>query len=152
MGVSKRNIKNLLRTNSSNVYGVNNKTWVLVWHSLLLGGGTTKTMVWFDIRIKDAKTLFNKIFWNFDISDKKSADFSCLFTFFKKNCKPIKLFTIFWELHSWQLELVICLHFWNLLIYVLIQKWKRVAFQNWQLCNSHYIVNNFMDLQFFWKM
>ena len=128
MGDSKWNIKNLLTTTSSNAYGLNNKTWVLVWHSLLLGGGTTKTMVWFDIRIKDAKTLFNKIFWNFDISDKKSADFSCLFTFFKKNCKPIKLFTIFWELHSWQLELVICLHFWNLLIYVLNSKMEASSF------------------------
>ena len=131
--------------------GDNNITWILVLEFWLSGGWTTKTKVWSYMRIKNAKTLFNKSFWNFDISDKKSADFSCLFTFFKKNCKSIKLFTIFWELHSWQLELVICLHFWNLLIYVLIQKWKLVAFQNWQLCNSQYIVNNFMDLQFFLK-
>ena len=71
MGGSERNIKNLLIQTSSYVYGVNNKTWALVRHSWLLGGGTTKTMVWFYIRIKDAKTLFNKIFLNFDISDKK---------------------------------------------------------------------------------
>ena len=130
---------------------VNNKTWVLAWELWLLGGWTTKTKVWSDMRVKNAKTLLNKIFWNFDISDKKSADFSCLFTFFKKNCKIIILFTIFLELHSWQLELVICLHFWNLLIYVLIQKWKPVAFQNWQLCNSQNIVQNIIDLHFFWK-
>ena len=152
MGDSKWNIKNLLTTTSSNAYGLNNKTWVLVWHSLLLGGGTTKTMVWFDIRIKDAKTLFNKIFWNFDISDKKSADFSCLFTFFKKNCKSIKLFTIHWELHNCQFWIAVCLHFWNQLIYVLIQKSKQMTKSTFQLCNSQNVVRNIMDLQFFWKM
>ena len=151
MGGSKRNIKNLLIATSSNVYGVNNKTWALAWHSWLLVGGTTKTMVWFDIRIKDAKTLFNKFFWNFDISDKKSADFSCLFTFFKKNCKSIKLFNIYWELHSWQLELVICLHFWNQLIYVLIQKCKQKTNSRCQLCNSQNLCKNIMVLQFFEK-
>ena len=62
----------------------NNKTWVLAWEFWLLGGWTTKIKVWSDIKIKNAKTLMNKIFWNFDVSDKKSADFSCLFTFFQK--------------------------------------------------------------------
>ena len=49
---------------------------------------------------------------NSKFSFKNSADFSCLFTFFQKNCKSIIFFTALWELHNWQLELVICLHFW----------------------------------------
>ena len=73
-----------------NVFGkgilVNNKIWVLLLDLWMLGGWTTKTKVWSDMRIKNAKTLLNNFFWNFDISDKKSADFSCLFIFFQKNC------------------------------------------------------------------
>ena len=130
---------------------VNNKTWVLVWGFWLLGGWTTKTKVWSDIWIKNAKTLFNKIFQNFDVSDKKSADFSCLFTFFQKNCKSKIFFTTFWELHNWQFWIAICLHFWNQLIYVLIQKSKQMTNSSCQLCNSQNVVKSIMNLQFFWK-
>ena len=116
-----------------------------------MGGWTTKTKVCSNIRIKNAKTLFNKFFWNFDISDKKSADFSCLFTFFQKNCKSIIFFTTFWELHNCHFWIAICLHFWNQLIYVLIQKCKQKTDSRCQLCNSQNLVKNIMALQFFEK-
>ena len=50
-----------------------------------LGVWTTKVKVCFDIRIKNDKIFLNNFFTNFDVSEKKSADFSCLFTFFTKN-------------------------------------------------------------------
>ena len=50
-----------------------------------LGGWTTKTKVCFDITMEKYKIFVNNFFWNFDTSEKKSADFSCLFTFFTKN-------------------------------------------------------------------
>ena len=152
MGGSKQNIKKLPSHSFSLRYTVNNKTWALVWHSWLLGGGTTKTMVWFDIRIKDAKTLFNKFFWNFDIPDKKSADFSCLFTFFQKNCKSILFFTIFWELYNCHFWIAIYLHFWNQLIYVLIQKSKQITNWSCQLCNSQNVVKKLWIYYFLKKM
>ena len=99
-----------------NVFGkgilVNNKIWVLLLDLWMLGGWTTKTKVLSVMRIKNAKTLLNKIFWNFDISDKKSADFSCLFTFFQKNRKSIIFFTTFWELHNCQFWKATRFHFW----------------------------------------
>ena len=52
-----------------------------------LGGWTIKMKVCFDMTIKNDKIFFNIIFQNFDVSEKKSADFSCLFTFFRKICK-----------------------------------------------------------------
>ena len=116
-----------------------------------MGGWTAKTKVFSDIRLRNAKTLFNIIFWNSDISDKKSADFSCLFTFFQKDCKSIILFTIFLELHNCQFWIAVCLHFWNQLIYVLIQKCKQMTNSRCQLCNSQNVVKNIMDLQSFWK-
>ena len=131
---------------------LNNKTWILVWGFWLLGGWTTKTKVWSNIWIKNAKNLFNKNFQNFDVSDKKSADFSCLFTFFQKNCESKIFLTTFWELHNWQFWIAICLHFWNQLIYVLIQKSKQITNSSCQLCNSQNVVKSIMNLQFFWKM
>ena len=107
--------------------------------------------VGFDITIKNDKIFFNKLFWNFDVSEKKSADFSCLFTFFQKNCESKIFFTTFWELHNWQFWIAICLHFWNQLIYVLIQKSKQITNSSCQLCNSQNVVKNIMNLQFFWK-
>ena len=112
---------------------------------------TTKMKVCCHIWIKNGKFLFNKFFWNFHISEKKSADFSCLFTFFQKNCKIILIFSTFWELHNCQFKLAICLHFWNQLIYVLIQKSKQITNSSCQLCNSQNVVKNIMNLQFFWK-
>ena len=103
------------------------------------------------IWMTNGKILFNKIFRYCDISDKKSADFSCLFTFFQKNCKSIIFCTIFWELHNCQFWIAICLYFWNQLIYVVIQKCKQMTNSSCQLYNSHNAVKNIMDLQFFWK-
>ena len=51
----------------------------------MLGGLTIKMKVCFDITIKNDKIFLNIIFQNFDVSVKKSADFSCLFTFLSKN-------------------------------------------------------------------
>ena len=70
----------------------------------------TKSKVCFDIRIKNDKIFFNKLFWNFDISDKKSADFSCLFTFFQMKTKLWLDPTTFWQfLKFWQ-KLDVCLY------------------------------------------
>ena len=77
----------------------------------LLGVSTTQIKVCLELRLKNAKTLFLWIFWNFEISDKKSADFGCLFTFFQKYCKFMIISSTFWELHNCQLKLAICLHF-----------------------------------------
>ena len=88
---------------------------------------------------------------NFDVSDKKSADFSCLFTFFQKNCKIILIFPTFWELHNCKFMLAICLHFWNQLIYVVILKCKQFINFCSQLCNSQNVGKIKMILQFFWK-
>ena len=46
---------------------------------------STKIKVCFKIKMEDCTTFLNTIFPNFDVSEKKSADFSCLFTFFFKN-------------------------------------------------------------------
>ena len=51
----------------------------------MLGGWTTETKVCFDITMENYKIFVNNFFVNFDILEKKSADFSCLFTFFTKN-------------------------------------------------------------------
>ena len=77
----------------------------------LLGGWTTKIKVCLKLKLKNAKTSFKWFFWNFEISVKKSADFSCLFTFFQKYCKFMIISSTFWELHNCQLKLAICLHF-----------------------------------------
>ena len=77
----------------------------------LLGVWTTQINACLELRLKNAKTLFIWIFWNFEISDKKSADFSCLFTFFQKYCKFMMITRTFWELHNYQQELATCLHF-----------------------------------------
>ena len=77
----------------------------------LLGVSTTQIKVCLELRLKNAKTSFIWIFWNFEISDKKSADFSCLFTFFQKCYKFMMISTTFWELYNCQLELATCLHF-----------------------------------------
>ena len=100
---------------------------------------------------KNGKFLFNNFFWNFHISVKKSADFSCLFTFFQKNCKIILIFPTFWELHNCKFKLAICLHFWNQLIYVVILKCKQFINFCSQLCNSQNVGKIKMILQFFWK-
>ena len=71
--------------------------------------------------------------------------------FFKKNCESKIFLTTFWELHNWQFWIAICLHFWNQLIYVLIQKSKQITNSSCQLCNSQNVVKNIMNLQFFWK-
>ena len=59
-----------------------------------LGAWTTKVKVCFDIRIKNDKIFSNNFFTNFDVSEKKSADFSCLFTFFQKDYKSIFIVVI----------------------------------------------------------
>ena len=74
-----------------------------------------------------------------------------MFTFFQKNCKSIIFFTTLWELHIWQFWIAICLHFWNQLIYVLIQKSKQITNWSCQLCNSQNVVKNIMNLLFFEK-
>ena len=71
--------------------------------------------------------------------------------FFQKNCKTIIFFTTFWELHNCHFWIAICLHFWNQLIYVLIQKCKQKTNSRCQLCNSQNLVKNIMVLQFFEK-
>ena len=74
-----------------NVFGkgilVNNKTWVLLLDLWMLGGWTTKTKVWSDMRVKNAKTLLN-IFFEILTSQIKSQLISavCLH-FFKKFVK-----------------------------------------------------------------
>ena len=50
-------------------------------------------------------------FLKFDVSEKKSADFSCLFTFFLKKCKFKNIFTTIREMHNRLKKIVICLHF-----------------------------------------
>ena len=42
---------------------------------------STKIKVCFKIKMEDCTTFLNTNFPNFDVSEKKSADFSCLFTF-----------------------------------------------------------------------
>ena len=101
---------------------------------------------------KKWKFLFNKFFWNFHISEKKSADFSCLFTFFQKNCKIILIFPTFWELHNCKFKLAICLHFWNQLIYVVILKCKQFVNFCSQLCNSQNVEKLSWFYNFFEKM
>ena len=76
-----------------------------------LGWWTAKTKVCFDITIKNRKFFVNKLFWNFDVSEKKSADFSCLFTFFQKIYKFKNIYGTISELHTCQVKYDICLHF-----------------------------------------
>ena len=125
---------------------VNNKTWILVWDVWPLGGLTTKMKVCRHIWIEKGKFLFNKIFRNFDISEKKSAGFSCLFTFFQKNCKIKIIFTTFWELHNCLFKFAICLHFWNKLIYVVILNCKQLVNICSQLYDSQNVVKIIMIL------
>ena len=72
---------------------------------------TTKMKVCCHIWIKNGKFLFNKFFWNFHISEKKSADFSCLFTYFPKNVNFEMIYTTFRESHHGLKKICICLHF-----------------------------------------
>ena len=74
-----------------------------------------------------------------------------MFTFFQKNCKIKIILTSFWELHNCLFKFAICLHFWNKLIYVLIQKSKQMTNSSCQICNSQNVVQSIMNLQFFWK-
>ena len=117
----------------------------------LLCGWICKMKVCLNMSATIAKTFFNETFQNFHFWGKKSADFSCLFTFFQKNWKSKIFLTTFWELHNWQFWIAICLHFWNQLIYVLIQKSKQITNSSCQLCNSQNVVKSIMNLQFFWK-
>ena len=50
---------------------------------------------------KKWQNLKNKLFWKFDVSVKKSADFSCLFTFFLKNVNSKKINAINCEIHNY---------------------------------------------------
>ena len=79
-----------------------------------LGWWTAKTKVCFDITIKNEKIFVNKLFWNFDVSEKKSADFSCLFTFFQKIYKFKNIYGTISELHNCLIKYAICLHFCNI--------------------------------------
>ena len=79
-----------------------------------LGWWTAKIKVCFDITIKNDKIFVNTLFWNFDISEKKSADFSCLFTFFQKIYKFKNIYGTISELHNCLIKYTICLHFCNI--------------------------------------
>ena len=71
---------------------------------------STKIKVCFEIRIKNDIIFVNTLFWNFDISEKKSADFSCLFTFFTKN-ENFKISSITnWEFHNCLIKILFCLN------------------------------------------
>ena len=48
---------------------------------------------------------------NFKFSFQKSADFSCLFTFFQTRKENWQLFTIFWEFHMFWQKSDVCLNF-----------------------------------------
>ena len=48
---------------------------------------------------------------NFEFSFKKSADFSCLFTFFQTRKKNWQLFTTFWEFHMFWQKSDVCSNF-----------------------------------------
>ena len=48
---------------------------------------------------------------NFEFSFKKSADFSCLFTFFQTRKENWQLFTTFWEFHMFWQKSDVCLNF-----------------------------------------
>ena len=61
---------------------------------------------------KKFQNFHKKLFWKFDVSVKKSADFSCLFTFFLKNVNSKKINAINCEIHNYWKKIVICLHFW----------------------------------------
>ena len=69
-----------------------------------LGAWTTKIKVCFDITIENYKIFVNNFLWNFDISEKKSADFSCLFTFFQKICKFKNIYGTISELPTSQVK------------------------------------------------
>ena len=60
---------------------------------------------------KICQNFFNEIFWKFNFWEKKSADFSCLFTFFLTKCKFKKIYTTIWEIPNFLKKIVICLHF-----------------------------------------
>ena len=101
--------------------------------------------------MENYKIFVNNFFWNFDISEKKSADFSCLFTFFTKNENFKITFITNWELHNCQFWIAICLYFWNQLIYVVIQKCKQITFFFKQICISQFMTKIFLTLYFFRK-
>ena len=76
-----------------------------------MGYWTSKNEVCLDITIKNDNIFSKKLFWNFDVSEKKSADFSCLFTFFQnKNFSLVDL-TMFWGFHKFCQNSDVCLHF-----------------------------------------
>ena len=94
----------------------------------LLGGWTIKIKVCLKLKLKNAKTSFKWFFWNFEISVKKSADFSCLFTFFQKYCKFMIISSTFWELHNCQLKLAICLHWFDWAFYNIFKNFVNKKF------------------------
>ena len=95
-------------------FTADNKQWISGLRYFTLGWWTAKTKVCFDITIKSDKIFVNALFWNFDITGKKSADFSCLFTFFQKIYKFKNNYGTIWELHTFQIKYDICLHFCNI--------------------------------------
>ena len=92
-------------------FTADNKQWISGLSYFTLGWWTAKTKVCFDITIKSDKIFVNALFWNFDVSEKKSADFSCLFTFFQKIYKFKNDYGTIWELHTCRIKYDICLHF-----------------------------------------
>ena len=91
-------------------------------------------------------------FFEIFTSQKKSQLISavCLH-FFKKNCKSIIFFTTFWELHNCHFSIAICLHFWNQLIYVVIQKCKQMTIFFQLLCILQFMALIFLEFTFFRK-
>ena len=61
---------------------------------------------------KNCQNFLYRNFSKFWRTRKKSADFSCLFTFFLRKCKVKNIFVINWEIHICLKKIVICLHFW----------------------------------------
>ena len=92
-------------------FTADNKQWISGMRYFILGWWTAKTKVCFDIKIKSDKIFVNALFWNFDVSEKKSADFSCLFTFFQKKYRFSFIFVVYWELPNNLYKFHICIHF-----------------------------------------
>ena len=104
---------------------------------------------------------------NFEFSFKKSAAFSCLFTFFQMRKENWQLFTTFWEFHMFWQKSDICLNFHTnnkidqkifgqkcLQICLLYAYKISVEISNGNLFNSH-ITDKFINIfvqKIFWSI